>query len=226
MVRGSPGGTKKIKTFSWLVARGGMEHLHSIWQNIYVQTPLALSQYFPIKDTVVDYWWYMHLDLCSPKMNQQSILSLLPYTQKTIRYYIVWNSHLWMDRYISLLCFYISPFRQRRPSTLKTVRRTSVRSPQLSQYSIDKWTLTCLGHNRLIVPHKVPILTASQTQLPFSPHTKKCWLSSAGKVRKAHLLHLAATYDWRTIKILLQNIPAECTHYLTTNHVSVIIHAE
>lgn len=90
-----------------------------------------------------------------------------------------------MDRYISLLCLYISPFRQRWPSTLKTVRRTSVRNPQLSQYSIDEWTLTRLSHNRLIVPHKVSILTALQTQLPFSPHTKKvltfqCWKSQEG----------------------------------------------
>lgn len=90
-----------------------------------------------------------------------------------------------MDRYVSLLCLYISPFRQRWPSTLKTVRRTSVRNPQLSQYSIDKWTLTRLSHNRLIVPHKVSISTASQTQLPFSPHTKKVltfqrWKSQEG----------------------------------------------
>lgn len=150
-----------------------------------------LSQYFPTKDTVVEYWWCVHLALCLPKiqkdsplMNQQRILSLLPETQNTIRYYKVWNAHWWVDRYILLLCFLISPFRQRWPATLKTVRRSSAWNPQLSQSSTDKWTLTRLSHNRLIVPHKVSIFTL-HTQLPFSPHTKKVltfqrWKSQEG----------------------------------------------
>lgn len=64
-------------------------------------------------------------------------------------------------------------------------RRWDARQSEIHNYHNTVLTLTRLSHNRLIVPHKVSILTASQTQLPFSPHTKKVltfqrWKSQEG----------------------------------------------
>lgn len=132
---------------------------------------------FQMKGTVVDYWWCVHLDLGLPKIQKNNPLMIRQLFHFCLRHRIQYTpvkcetpTDGWTDTFhffvsISALLDKDSPPQQRRWDT---------RQSEIHYHNtvLDKWTLTCLSHNKLIVPHKVSILTASQTQLLFSLHTK------------------------------------------------------
>lgn len=146
-------------------------------------------------------------------------LSLLSLKLNTILPCKVWNSQWSLDRHISLL--YVSV----PPSPDKAIcHGEGLRDTQISPHStiLDKWPLECLSHNTLIVRYIVSILTAVRIHTTpilsvlknlFAFQIWKCWERSSAKV--------GCLQDWRTIRILLQNIAVEWMHYLIWNHVNV-----
>lgn len=111
----------------------------------------------------------------NPLMNQPRTLSLFVLRHR------IWCFHMkcetptdgWTDTFHFF--FSIPPFLDK--DTLPQQRPWDERQSWIHNYHntvLDKWTLTCLSHNKLIVPHKVSILTAPQTHTTpiLSTHKK------------------------------------------------------
>lgn len=134
-----------------------------------------------ILNAVVSYWWcvvgsHKHIK-GSRKSPDDSAKDSFTFVLRHRIQYLHIKCESPTDGWTDTFHFFVSipPFLDRE--TPPQQRLWDARQSRIHNYHntvLDKWTLTCLNHNKLIVPHKVSILTAPQTHTTpiLSTHKK------------------------------------------------------
>lgn len=171
-----------------------------------------------------------------------SFLSLLSLPLKTILSRKVWNSHWWDDRFHGFFFASVTPFSDKDTLPQRGLKAIHI-NPDHNTI-LDKWTLTCLSHNKLIVwqfeshslhihsiwntqnthTHTPPILSVLRNLLACQHW--KTWKRSSARVHHALNIRLAACAIGEQSRYYFKTIPVNSgTHYLIYNHVNDSVHA-
>lgn len=176
------GKTKAGRNWDHLMSFGSSRHGDFAFHLREHSRTLAVSSVHPswhkkhILNAAVNYWWCVVGSHKHIKGNRKSPDDSAKESFTFVLRHRIQYSHIKCDSptdgWTDTFHFFVSipPFLDRE--TLP--QQSQSRIHNYHNTVLDKWTLTCLNHNKLIVPHKVSILTAPQTHTTpiLSTHKK------------------------------------------------------